>query len=266
MEHLNLRTTIMDTTGGPVLLCQSTDTKELVAVKRFNIKKPIHEREVKAMQRLAKTGGHENLVQLRDVVNGYRSLNIIMEYCAQGDLCTYLENVKKLQLSEVTLKFKQIVSGVLHLHKSGMAHRNLSFDNILIDESGVCKICDFGTATCHSSSQSVVGLKRFRSPEIAARKGNYSPFQADIWSLGVILFGLLTRRFPFKKAKRTDKAFNYFLRHGIQELLLRHGVLYGVPDEAVELLDKLLRLDPTQRISLVDVLKHPFISRYSNLQ
>ncbi len=262
MEQLQLLSSIIDTTSGPTLLCcQSRDKNQLVAVKRFNISKPSHEREARKMQKLAKIGGgHENLVQFYDVAKGDRSLNIIMEYCSQGDLYSYLEEIETLPLSEITLKFEQILSGVAHLHKFGFAHRNLSLDNILMDKSGVCKICDFGSITTRSTSKSLVGLERYRAPEITSKRKRYCPFQADVWSLGVILFCLLTRKFPFKNTTKSDSAFNYFSTHGIEELLARYDLLCCVPDQAVDLLEKMLSLDPKQRISLKDVLQHPFIN------
>ena len=259
MEKLTLLRKLIDTTTSPVFLCQSTDSLELVAVKRFNVKSKQHQIEVQTMQRLA-NGGHENLFKLYDVLQGSRTVNIVMEYCPKGDLCTHLKTRKWLRHSEALSMFHQIVSGVLHLHKSGLAHRNLSLDNILIDKEGVCKVCDFGSATTQSVASCKskrIGLKRYRSPEIAAGKGTYSPYRADIWSLGVILFCLLCGKFAFRKAKTTDKAFVYFCNHGLHRLISLYHLDKYFTTEIVDLLERMLSVHPESRINLTQVLVHP---------
>lgn len=175
-------------------------------------------------------------------------MHIVMEHCAQGDLFKYvldafpLPTVKSLEL------FQQIVDGVAFLHSIGFAHLDLSLENILIDKHGVCKLADFGLAVkAKTRSKKIVGKQYYMAPEVATGKA-YNPMQADSWSLGIILYTLLTGSFLFERAVPGDAAFDYFTKNGLAALVKARGV--SIPTEAMVLLESLLQLKPSHRLQV----------------
>lgn len=277
MQQLQQVEKITDTFTGSVLHCENKVINEHVAVKRFNLPSSLkddqqlsapnslkaaalNERDV--MLLLKAKGGHENLVQLYDVIYEPSKLYLVMEYCAAGDLCTYVETRKALDNREAADIFRELVTAVSYLHSVGFAHRNLTLENILMDENNVLKLCDFGAVVpVNQVCKTVAGRKRYMAPEVlVAETRNYHPCEADIWSLGIILFTLLTGKFLFRRPKKGYPSYEYFVQNGVRALVSKYKLTHRVPPAAMDLLEQMIRVDPTHRIQLPSVLKHPFLN------
>ena len=123
-----------------------------------------------------------------------------MEYAGSGDLLQYVKKRKRLSEEESRRIFKQIVYGLAHCHCRSVLHRDIKLDNILLDKNGDVKICDFGVSRVIKRSQRITeqcGTPAYIAPEIISDRG-YSGFDADIWSLGVLLFAMVSGTVPFK--------------------------------------------------------------------
>lgn len=141
----------------------------------------------------------------------------------------------------------------------GYPHRDLSLENILIDQNGVCKLCDFGLVVPITRLENhAVGKTRYMAPELVCpnRTERYSPAPVDIWSLGIILFVLVTNYFPFKKADRSCDRFQNFCKFGLEAFEIQDIV----SATALDLLKQMLQVQPENRPSISQVLSHPYFN------
>ncbi|KAE8950767.1 hypothetical protein PR001_g34018, partial [Phytophthora rubi] len=147
---------------------------------------PIIEREVGSLVRSA--GGHPNLVQYEDSFVEQQTLYLVMEFCADGDLHNYLSSHIRQRMTCLNALgvLSQVASGLAFMHELGIAHRDISLENIMLHR-GRCKLGDFGLATrARYVGGRLVGKNYYMAPEIVAGD-MYDPKSADIWSLGIVL-------------------------------------------------------------------------------
>ncbi|CAO2587691.1 MAP/microtubule affinity-regulating kinase 3 [Lemmus lemmus] len=123
-----------------------------------------------------------------------------MEYLSGRNLVTLMEEVGHLEEEEAKPIFKQLASGVHYLHQRRIAHRDIKLENILLGEGGKVKLCDFGLATQLEEGQMLQelwGSMPYWAPEILARR-QYDGMAGDMWSMGVVLYALVTGKFPYR--------------------------------------------------------------------
>ncbi|CAO2636494.1 MAP/microtubule affinity-regulating kinase 3 [Lemmus lemmus] len=123
-----------------------------------------------------------------------------MEYLSGRNLVTLIEEVGCLEEEEAKPIFKQLASGVHYLHQRRIAHRDIKLENILLGEGGEVKLCDFGLATQLVEGQKLQelwGSMPYWAPEILARR-QYDGMAGDMWSMGVVLYALVTGQFPYR--------------------------------------------------------------------
>ncbi|GLE09634.1 hypothetical protein PINS_up021363 [Pythium insidiosum] len=193
---------------------------------------------------------------------------LISEFCRGGDLHALLEASPDGRLSErQALQFMlQIARGVQFLHGLGFAHRDLSLENVLL-RNGVCKITDFALA-CRVDERSVdcVGKDLYMAPEVVAMGdeggeialqilAGYDPAKADVWSMGVMLFVMLTGSRLVPLASPQDRVFLFVRAHGTMALLSAWGVAQGLSSSTLRVLESMLQVDPARRASLLRVLR-----------
>ncbi|POM72532.1 Protein Kinase [Phytophthora palmivora] len=202
-------------------------------------------------------GGHPNLVQYNDSFVEEQTLYLVMEYCADGDLYDYLSRRKQRTMScSIALRvLSQVATGLAFLHDHGIAHRDISLENIMLHR-GRCKLGDFGLATRDLRGDGrQVGKKYYMAPEIVAGD-TYDPKAADIWSLGIVLFIMLTGSPLVSLASMSVKSFRTLKQAGIKTVLQAWGVAPSMTDSAVNLLSGMLQIDPQKRLTVAQVLEH----------
>ena len=131
-----------------------------------------------------------------------------MELCAGGDLLNYVRKRRRLKEDMAKYVVKQVIEGLHYCHSKGIVHRDIKLDNLLFDDDGAVKICDFGVSKHLSSPHTEVmteqcGTPAYIAPEILRDKG-YKGFGVDIWSLGVCLYAMLYGTVPFKANNMSD--------------------------------------------------------------
>lgn len=173
---------------------------------------------------------------------------------------------------------RQLAAGIGHCHQCGVAHRDIKLENALLNDSGVIKLIDFGlshqyeldpktgAAIRNHLIHGYCGSKSYAAPEVLVGQG-YDGFQADIWSLGVSMFGLLNGFFPVDEAKASDWRYTKLFKAqelGRSSVNTIMGWYKKTPAhlsaKAVDLLDRMLSIDPRKRPSIEEVLSHPFIT------
>ena len=171
-------------------------------IEKSQLKNSTAEKRVLQEIQLLRKLDHRNVVRLLEVFENESAIYLVMEYMDRGDLYTLLKAQKKGRLSEIQTKplFFQILRGLEYIHSQGVLHRDIKLDNILLDQGMNLKICDFGISrtivTNHKMTEQS-GTPAFMAPEIIAG-GGYEGFGSDVWSLGVVLYCLLTGTLPFR--------------------------------------------------------------------
>ncbi|ORX89801.1 kinase-like protein, partial [Basidiobolus meristosporus CBS 931.73] len=201
---------------------------------------------------------HENIIRMVDVLEENGRLYQVMEYCPY-DLFTVFEKLSPTD-SQVKQYFVELVHGVAYLHHRGVAHRDLKLENLCIDQQGHLKIIDFEFATLFRSSSNskethvtgVFGSNTYIAPEVWARD-SYDPSKDDVWAVGILFVGMITRKFPWQRAIPDDPSFRLFLESWESIRLFDY-----CPPESIPLLKRLLEVEPDHRATIQDILCDPW--------
>lgn len=203
-----------------------------------------------------KVTDHPNIVRLYDVFEDKRSVNIVMDYLAGGELYDRLEKKTRLPEPESRVIMYKLFHAVSHMHFLGICHRDLKPENFLFDtkrEHAEIKIIDFGLGNkfdeLNNEMHTVVGTPYYVAPEVLRK--NYGK-ECDIWSLGVIMYALLVGFPPFNGD--SDQEIQRKIIKG--DLSFKHPEWEPISKEAKELIKTLLNLDPPKRPSAADTLNH----------
>ena len=240
---------------GKVNLALHLASGRLVAIKSFNKKKLTTKRakrkiktEIEALSKLR----NPFCTQIYDYFETDTHILIVMEYVC-GDLLGFIR--KRAKISEPTAKiiFKQIIKGLQYIHKRKIVHRDIKLDNVLIDLTNTVKICDFGVCRILQPGDIMYehcGTPAYIAPEIFKDEG-YEGFSCDVWSAGVTLYYMLAGVQPFKANKIED----------LKEVILKgeYDPIEGVSKEANDLINGMLQLNPNKRLTIEEILKHPWL-------
>jgi len=198
-------------------------------------------REAKTLARLI----HPNIVQVYDLIVDRGQLWMALEFVEGGNLSSYLEKKGFLSVEEASTILIPVARGLAHAHDRGIVHRDLKPANILLTREHVPKISDFGIAKISQSSEltqagAVLGSPVYMSPEQCS--GGSVDFRADIYSLGITLYKLLTGRVPFEGDTSTVMA-----RHIFEQPPALSEIHDGIPPEVENLISQMLAKSPDDR-------------------
>lgn len=197
---------------------------------------------------------HPNIVSIYDVGEDGDMHYLVMEYVKGQTLKQYIQKYAPLAPTKCVDIMKQLTSAIAHAHQNQIIHRDIKPQNILMDESGNVKITDFGIAmaledTSFTRTNSVLGTVHYLSPEQA--RGGTATKKSDIYSLGIVLYELLTGELPFSG----ESAVAIALKHLQSETPSVKAIVPSIPQSLENVVLKATAKDPVHRYSSVEEMK-----------
>ena len=195
---------------------------------------------------------HPNIIKILDYIEEGDKSYIIMEYASEGELFDRICR-SKLTEKEARNLFSQLLDAVDYCHKKGILHNDIKLENILLQDSKI-KLADF-----EFSGKPYCGSIPYAAPEVFQRKPLYN-FKSDIWSLGIVLYAMVAGFLPFD-ADGDDRMISKML---VKKLVWPEHFSKGnfVFDSfgLVDLVDRMLVLDPKKRISVEEIRSHQWMT------
>jgi len=232
------------------------------------------EQETRIMRLLSANGGHPHVLKLfddfiqADSTSGQPKYHWqVLEFCSRGELFDIIDSMKgKSGIGEGLARrfFSQLVSGLQFIHSRGVAHLDISPENVLIDQDNNAKIIDFGMARLlpsdgvfPASNGHRPGKLAYMAPEIFAGV-QFDGRAADVYSLGVVLFTMLVGFPPYSQPSTADKRFEMIINGNLVNIMTMWGLSDKVSNEAIALMQAMLT-PASKRISLEEVASHPWL-------
>lgn len=230
---------------------------KIVACKTYNRLKLTNARDLKNLYNeieILSSLEHPGIVALFEKHEQTRHIHLILECAGELNLKDFLKARKQwLSVQGTRQLFRRIVEGVAYLHKMDVAHRDIKLNNIVLRDLAEPKLIDFGFARrgAHLNHESGCGTTSYMAPELLSSSNTGKrASKADVWALGVLLYYLLTRKYPFRASN--DNVLFHKIRSDKPNLWIIND-----PD-AVALLDKIFNKNQDLRPSCEEILRHPF--------
>uniref|UniRef100_A0A8I6GEE6 non-specific serine/threonine protein kinase n=1 Tax=Rattus norvegicus TaxID=10116 RepID=A0A8I6GEE6_RAT len=238
---------------------KATDAEYAVKIIDKSKRDPSEEIEI-----LLRYGQHPNIITLKDVYDDGKYVYLVMELMRGGELLDRILRQRCFSEREASDVLYTIARTMDYLHSQGVVHRDLKPSNILyMDESGnpeSIRICDFGFAKQLRAENGLLMTPcytaNFVAPEVLKRQGYDAA--CDVWSLGILLYTMLAGFTPFANGP-DDTPEEILARIGSGKYALSGGNWDSISDAAKDVVSKMLHVDPQQRLTAVQVLKHPWI-------
>ena len=248
--------TIGEGTFGKVKLAKNIPSNELVAIKVLE-KTKINDNEdlscIKNEIKFLKKLNHPNIISLYEIIETKTHYFIVMEY-AEKDLFSYIVSNHFLNESEASYFYIQILFVIEYIHNNHIVHRDLKPENILLtNNNSLLKIIDFGLANKYEENNLLdtqCGSLCYSAPEMILGK-KYNGIDIDIWSSGIILFAMVSGFLPFDD----DNEENIY-RKVVEG---KYCLPEKLSDNCKDLINKILVVEPENRIKINDIKKHPFL-------
>lgn len=242
--------------SGKVELYYKKSSDKLFAIKTFNSRESYESKE-EYRNRCAKEfdiihnlpDPHINILRTFKFISGISVNQIVFEYVPYN-FVKVVQSAKP-HPEEILCFFRQTCEGIQFLHQNYIAHRDLKMENLMMDEAGVIKIIDFGSAFYFSPEKlyasGLSGTEALTSPE-SFKKLKYDSEANDVWSLGILFYSMLNLRFPWKKAVESDPDFKEFLK---DKNVLKDDYL-----EYWDLVSNVLTIEVNERIKMDELVNN----------
>ncbi|KAL7519989.1 hypothetical protein ACHAWX_004747 [Stephanocyclus meneghinianus] len=236
-------------------------------------------KEVAAMQFLSTDGGVPNVLPCWDLFRDEKYIYMCMPYCSSGELFGYVQRSGRFEEPIARYWFKQLLNALIGLQKRGICHRDISLENILIHENTHALVIDLGMClrvpyasplgcniVCDSTAgtlrmpfvpQGQCGKPNYISPEVLTNNVPFDGFAVDLWAAGVVLFIMLVGLPPFEWASFDDPRYRLICEGGLEQLLVQWK--RPISHLAIDLIQSMLREHPQERLSLFQVMNHPWV-------
>jgi len=226
--------------------------------------------DMKSEINILKKLSHPNIVKIFEFYETDNYFYIITEFCKCGELSKYINN-NDLTESQLCVIFYQVFSGLIYLHENHIIHGDLKPQNILISSTennsvsneiySWIKIIDFGTAKIFKKEiikgDDIVGTLYYIAPEVFSSNYDNYDEKSDIWSVGIILYKALTKKYPFIGIS-DEETIQYILENDYDDTLLM-----DYSDELKDLIKNLLMKDPNKRPSAKEALNHIWFKKFN---
>lgn len=198
---------------------------------------------------------HPHIIRLSEVMMSDTRFFLVMQYCPKGEFLQLLNHI--YSEDEAAVYFCQLCCALHYCHRFGICHRDLKFENVLLDEQNHLIVTDFGLGAVSNSpdktfysQKTTCGSAHYIAPEVISEK-KYDGRKADIWSLGVMLYSMVHGALPFPEDD-IQKLFDKIQR-------CSYVLDSSLSPELQDLLRNLLQPDPQKRLSFREIFKHPFL-------
>jgi len=196
--------------------------------------------------KMARKVAHRNVCKMYDLGKDGDTKYISMEYVPGEDLKTTIKRMGPLTIGKAISVAKQVCEGLAEAHRLGVIHRDLKPRNIMVDREGNARIMDFGIAISHevkeiTDSRIILGTPHYMSPEQVS--GKPTDLRSDIYSLGIIMFEMVTGQVPFDG----DTTISIALKHRNEQPPDPGEINYRIPDDLSHLILKCLEKDKEKR-------------------
>ncbi|KAJ3318507.1 Ribosomal protein S6 kinase beta-1 [Boothiomyces sp. JEL0866] len=255
LEDFNVLSVIGKGAYGKVYLVREIETKQIFAMKV--LKKAsivLHEQQTRNERSILKDIDSPFIVKLYYAFQSPFRLYLILTYCAGGELFTLLNRERMFSQEASRFYISELLLGIEHLHNLGIIYRDLKPENVMLDNDGHVKLTDFGLSKVAIDAHTVCGTIEFMAPEIIQEQ----PYGkvVDYWSLGIMLYDMLTGSPPFTGSNRKK----------IMENVLKKKPNFPkyLTTTSRDILTKLLKKHPGVRLGNqgVDQIKsHPFFDK-----
>ena len=261
LNEYQIKETVGKGTFSKVKLGINKSTGEKVAIKILDkrmIKTKNDQIRIQRELTILRKINHINIVKIIQTKEDQDNIYIIMEFI-DYDLFLHIINNKRLDEAESSLYYFQLISGLEHIHSLNIVHRDLKPENLLLTKRRVLKIIDFGLSNFFYGEELLVtpcGSPSYTPPEMI--KGyKYNGFAVDIWTTGIILYGMMCGYLPFEE--RDNKA--------LFKKIVKCKVIYPkyISNNAQNLLKRILVANPDKRITISEIKKHPFYLEGKNI-
>lgn len=245
-----------------VYMGQSTANPQLkVAVKTIN-KLYLGQDDLKAIGdevEVLQALDHPNIVKYFETYEDPKFMFIVTELCKGNTLGHQLKKNKRFSESDTAYILQQLVSAIHHWHANKVSHRDIKPDNIMVDFDLNVTLIDFGLSklTTKNRLKSVIGSPLYMAPEIF--DANYTK-KCDIWSLGVLIYHMIAGCLPFKG----DTIQEVHKKAKTCRLEFSDHAWNGVTSEWIDLIKKMIVVDPKERLSAEEVLSHPWFDMFGS--
>lgn len=211
------------------------------------------QREIQILKKL----NHSNVLKMYEAIETEEHLYLVLELISGFSLNDYVKKFpeRRLAESDACKIFYQIIQALEYCHNNEVTHRDIKFDNVLLDHSNNIKLIDFGFSTCMDKSLKTkifCGTPSYMAPEIIKKEEYFGP-PVDIWACGVVLFGMLCGYFPFKSY--SDKECYKKILEGVVKIPI------FVSPEPRELIEKILVLNPEKRPTAKEILANNWFKK-----
>mmetsp|Transcript_14737 Transcript_14737/g.41494 ORF Transcript_14737/g.41494 Transcript_14737/m.41494 type:complete len:400 (-) Transcript_14737:77-1276(-) len=250
---------------GKVFKAFSVDRRESVACKVVKLRDKSALSELVALAQYVPM--HSSLMSVTDVFIEHGSVYFISELMAGGDLCNTIMRSGSFSESKAKLFFYRMLQGVHALHSRGIMHRDIKLDNIFLrspDDISTARLGDFGFAVavgCTTGHSPRCGCLEYSAPEVVlSRRGDGILYDCavDMWSLGVVLFCVLSGGFPFQDDDTLQ------LRQDVTTCKFNFDapVWEKISLEAKSVISQLIVVDPAERLTAAQALQHPWFQEF----
>ena len=278
-ESIDSKYIILDKKGfgatADVYLVKEANHDDVYAAKVLKKHSDLFDKEIKILNTL-KTANNPYIVNIinsgeglvkkknhEDTIHQY----LVLQYASKGELFDYIYHAKAgLSERHAKVVFAKILKGVEACHNSGVCHRDLKMQNILVDQNFAPKICDFGFATQNNDHlDEYLGTRNYASPEILRNKP-YDGFKADIFSLGVILLILNTCKFGFLNASKLDPYYKLIIDKHINKYWNSvSNQITNISKELKDLFIQMVSYLPQERPSIKDIFNSNWMKEIKDM-
>ncbi|KAF1911761.1 serine/threonine protein kinase-like protein Kin1 [Ampelomyces quisqualis] len=257
---------------GKVKLAKHVETAEQVAVKivprlsqdqhqsAADRERADHSKEVRTAREAAIVSllSHPYICGMRDVMRTNYHWYMLFEFVNGGQMLDYIISHGRLKEKQARKFARQIASALDYCHRNSIVHRDLKIENILISKTGDIKIIDFGLSNLfspRSQLKTFCGSLYFAAPELLQAK-QYTGPEVDVWSFGIVLYVLVCGKVPFDDQSMPQ----------LHAKIKKGHVDYPpwLSAECRSLIHRMLQTDPTQRLTLTEIMNHPWLTKGFN--